>query len=159
LACRILDHRGSTDPNCPTLPQGSSTLFAAPEELAELPGFGDRLYRAVADYVTVQTGASAIDPIVASRRVLLAVPGATPDLVDFFLSRRAMMSDLAPGGGFDALPSSPYLMMSPARDFTVSAVATTQEGARYRAELQVRLTGTTSRPYQVLAWRAPPPGR
>ena len=52
-----------------------------------------------------------------------------------------------------------YLMVSPRRDYTITAVATTSDGARYRAELQVRLTGRAAQPYQVIAWRAPPVDR
>ena len=157
LSCRILERRGSASPACPAGPLGTSTLFAAPEELAALPGFGDRLYAAISDYVTVQTGASAIDPMVASRTVLMAVPGASKEIVDEFLANRRMLRDLTEqASGFGTLPASPYLMMSPAREFTVSAVAVT-DGARYRADLQLRLTGMANRPYEVLAWRAPPP--
>jgi hypothetical protein len=46
-------------------------------------------------------------------------------------------------------------MTSPGRDYTITATATTGEGARYRAELQVRLTGRAAQPYQVIAWRTP----
>lgn len=85
LSCRILERRGSPSPACPAGPLGDNALFAAPEELAALPGFGDRLYAAIVDYVTVQSGASAIDPMVAPRTVLMAVPGATKGIVDEFL--------------------------------------------------------------------------
>lgn len=160
LACRIVERRGG--PPCLT-PIGddraarSTALFAAPEQLASLPGMSDRLYSMVADFVTVATGASAIDPAVAPRTVLLALPGATPALVDSYLALRAARRDMEPeSSGFEALPSYAYLMVSPARDFTVTAIATLPEGARYRADLQLRLTGQTKRPYAVMAWRTPP---
>lgn len=157
LSCRILARRGTASAACPAGPLGDSMLFAAPEELAALPGFGDRLYAAIADYVTVQTGASAIDPMVAARTVLMSVPGATKEIVDEFLANWQMLGDVTQGAsGFGTLPPSPYLMASPVREFTVSAVAVT-EGARYRADLQLRLTGMANRSYEVLAWRAPPP--
>ena len=44
-------------------------------------------------------------------------------------------------------------MASPRRDFTIEAVAITADRARYRADLQIRLTETPSRPYQVMGWR------
>jgi hypothetical protein len=50
-------------------------------------------------------------------------------------------------------------MASPGRDYTITATATTSDGARYRAELQVRLTGRAAQPYQVMAWRTPPADR
>src|SRR5258707_54654 len=72
LACNILDRRGETDAMCPQPADDSPPprhLFVVPEEAAQLPGFGERLYQAVADYLTVATGATAIDPRVATRPV------------------------------------------------------------------------------------------
>ena len=161
LACNIVDRRGGVDPACPEGAGGNRPhRFAAPEELAQLPGFGDALYNRIADCVTVATGASAIDPSVAPRAVLLALPGASESLVDSYLARRATWHSLA---GTDdllkELPASPYLMASPRRDFTISAMATTADGARFRADLEIRLGELASQPYRVLAWREPPADR
>jgi general secretion pathway protein K len=124
-----------------------------------LPGVDDRLYSLVADDVTVATGAAAIDPAVAPRTVLLALPGATPALVDSYLALRAVQRDMeSASSGFEALPGYGFLMVSPVRDFTITAVATLPEGARYRADLQLRLTEQAGRPYEVIAWRTPPVG-
>jgi general secretion pathway protein K len=161
IACNILDRRGDSGAGCPEPDslQGGRR-FSVPEELAEMPGIDGRLYDRVADDVTVATGASAIDPRVAPRAVLMAIPGATDSLVDAFLESRAMWRDL---GAADAglMPSAvaPFVMMSPGRDYTITANATTSDGARYRAELQVRLTGRAAQPYQVVAWRTPPADR
>ena len=163
LACNILDRRGDPTPACPE-PAGAGIpaprrdyRFAAPEELAQLPGFDDFLYDSIADLITVASGASAIDPTVAPRAVLLALPGATEALVDSYLSSRAMWRDLAVAGtALKTLPSSPLLMASPRREFTIQAVAATADRARYRADLQIRLTDQAHQPYVVLAWRAPP---
>lgn len=158
LACRVVEKRGGAAPDCPE-PRSAAperiAAFAAPEELAALPGFGDRLYAQVADFVTVATGASAIDPAVAPRTVLLALPGATPELVDGWLAARRMAAEMAPEGSlFEALPDFPFLMVSPVRDFTVSAVASGREGGHARADLQLRLTRVASHPYDVLAFRS-----
>ena len=108
------------------------------------------------DFVTVGSGASAFDPMVASRTVLMAIPGATAGLVDSFLESRAMWRDIASASA-ELIPAAvmPFVMMSPRRDYTISATAVTADGARYRAELQVRLTGRAAQPYQVIAWRTP----
>ncbi len=157
LACRVAVRRGGAVPDCPEPPDAASlrpAVFAAPEELAALPGFGDRLYRQVADDVTVASGASAVDPVVAPRAVLLALPGATPELVDGWLAARKAEAEMAPEGSlFEQLPDFPFLMVSPLRDFTVSATATGPEGARARVDLQVRLSGNAQHPYDVLAFR------
>jgi len=168
IACNILDRRGDTGASCPepldfgfsAAPRPRPRLFVVPEELAQVPGIDDALYDAVADYVTVATRASAIDPGIAARPVLLAIPGATPTLVDIYLEQRARWHELAAGeAGSDVLRSIPNVMTSPARDFTIKAVATAGSKARYRADLQVRLTDLSAHPYEFIAARAPPADR
>jgi general secretion pathway protein K len=157
IACDVLDRRGDYGTGCPQPDVAHvGRRFAVPEELAEVPGVGDRLYDRIAPYVMVATGASAIDPRVATRPVLLAIPGATEGLVDAFLDSRKMWSDLDSGDAGMLAAAGAYVMVSPRRDFTIAAVAATADGARYRAELQVRLTGSAAQPYQVIAWRTPP---
>jgi general secretion pathway protein K len=161
IACNILDRRGDTGTDCPQSDTPhAGQRFVVPEELAELPGIDDQLYNRVADDVTVISGASAIDPMVAPRTVLLAIPGATASLVDSFIESRATTRDLGAGDA-ELIPSAaaPYVMASPGRDYTITATAATTDGARYRAELQVRLTGRAAQPYQVIAWRTPPADR
>jgi general secretion pathway protein K len=161
IACNILDHRGDTGTDCPESDTPHvGRRFTVPEELAELPGVGDQLYNRVADAVTVTSGASAIDPMVAPRTVLLAIPGATESLVDSFIESRATMRDLGSAdAGLIPAAAAAFIMTSPARDYTIAATAATSDGAHYRAELQVRLTGRAAQPYQVVAWRTPPADR
>jgi general secretion pathway protein K len=161
IACVVFDRRGDTGAGCSQAdspPAGQR--FVAPEELAQLPGIDDALYNRVAGAVTVATGASAIDPMVAPRIVLMAIPGATDSLVDSFIESRAMWRDLASANaGLVPAAAAPFIMVSPGRDYTIAATAITADGARYRAELQVRLTGRGTQPYQVIAWRTPPTDR
>jgi general secretion pathway protein K len=156
LACNVLDHRGEFPAGCPE--QGGPHIghrFAMPEQLAELPGIDDALYDRIADCVTVATGASAVDPRVAPRAVLMAIPGAREAFVDAFLQERASSHDLTATAGLVPTDAAPFLMSTPGRDFTVVSIAKTENGARYRAELQVRLTGRVAQPYEVVAWRTP----
>jgi general secretion pathway protein K len=161
LACNVLDRRGEFPADCPE--QGGAHIgrrFVMPEQLAELPGINDALYDRIADCVTVATGASAIDPRVAPRTVLMAIPGASESFVDAFLRERATWQDLAATAGLVPTAAAPFLMATPGRDFTIVSIATTEGatsegGARYRAELQVRLTGRVAQPYEVVAWRTP----
>ncbi|MBV8535049.1 MAG: general secretion pathway protein GspK [Alphaproteobacteria bacterium] len=161
LACRIVDRRGGQDADCPPESFGDAEqrrvpLFTAPEELAVLPGFTEATYAAVADSVTVMTRASAIDPRVATRAVLLAVPGATPMLVDSYLSQRSFWNSASLADiGVAAQLASPLFVTSPRQDFTIRAIASTQTGVRFRADLQVRLTAQPTRPYEIVAWRTP----
>jgi general secretion pathway protein K len=163
LACNILDRRGTPGAMCPEPANGNPRgpqLFSVPEELGQVPGFDDTLYDSVADYVTTATGASAIDPRVAPRPGLLAIPGATPELVDGYLENRARWRELFGGDSkLNLLPAAPFVVTSPLRDFTIRAVATTGGSARYRADLQIRLTERPKTPYEILAMRAPPVDR
>src|SRR5579862_2219005 len=163
LACNILDWRGDAAPACPerdAAAGGPRQRFIVPEELADVPGVDEALYEAVADYVTVATRASAIDPLVAARPVLLAIPGATATVVDTFLETRAQWRDVpAAPSGVGLAAAIPFLTTSPAREFTLEAVATTVSGGRYRADLLIRLTDRAAHPYEVLASRAPPVDR
>jgi len=133
-----------------------------PEELAQVPGIDATVYDAVADYVTVASKASAIDPRAAQRPVLLAIPGATPTMIDSYLEARARWGELVNSDSATAMAlfrSVPTIATSPAHDFTIKAVAGTTGGIKYRADLQVRLTDMPARPYEVVAMRAPPPDR
>jgi general secretion pathway protein K len=160
IACDMLDRRGDTGGVCPEPDTRSAgRRFAVIEQLAEVPGVGERLYGRVADSITVATGAAAIDPRVAPRAVLMSIPGATDDMVDEFIRTRATLRDLTGGAGLVPPAAVPFLMASPARDFTIAATARTDDGARYRAELQIRLTEGVGQPYRVIAWRTPPVDR
>ena len=166
LACNILDRRGAAGAPCPepyeaadrTRPRAQR--FIVSEELAQVPGFDDTLCEEIADHVTVATRASAVDPLVASRPVLLAIPGATPGLVDTFLESRARWHDIAATDhGLGLAHALPFVTTSPAREFTITAVARSATRARYRADLLVRLTDIAAHPYEVVAARAPPVDR
>jgi general secretion pathway protein K len=160
IACNVLDRRGDIGPGCPegdTRP--AAQRISVIEQLAEVPGIDERLYGRVADSITVATGAAAIDPRVAPRGVLMAIPGATDAMVDDFLRTRASLRDLSGGAGLVPAAAAAFIVPSPNRDFTIAATATTTEGARYRAELQIRLTEGIGQAYQVVAWRTPPADR
>jgi general secretion pathway protein K len=160
LACNVLEWRGTSVAACPEVASGTGRRahgrFVAPEQLGQVAGFDEGLYREVSDSITVVTRASAVDPLVAARPVLMAIPGATAAAVDSFLEERARWRDIGGlEGGFGLQQSLPFVMISPAREFTITATAATGT-ARYRADLKVRLTGIAARPYEVLAVRAPP---
>ena len=163
LACNIVDWRGGGDARCPQLfaPRERQPAyrhrFTVTEQMAQLPGFDEALYERIADYVTVATRASAIDPLVAARPVLLALPGATPGLVDAFLASRAQWHDFSGAASTLAIPAVlPFVTTSPAREFTIRSIATAAGHARYRYDLLIRLTGRPASPYRVLAARSPP---
>ena len=165
LACNILDRRGTADEICQDRQQGGDrerapSRFVVPEELGQVRGFDDLLYGQIADYITVATRASAIDPLVASRPVLLAIPGVTEAVADNFIDMRERWREIPAGGIGFALPGIiPFITTSPQREFTITAMAMTTGRARYRADLQVRLTDIATHPFDIIALRAPPVDR
>jgi hypothetical protein len=62
--------------------------FFHPLQLISIPGFSKDLVRSIAALVTVANGSSKIDPDIAPRRVLEALPGTTPDQVRGFMEAR-----------------------------------------------------------------------
>jgi general secretion pathway protein K len=156
LACQIVNHRGDSDPACgpASTERRPHPLFSSTGELAFLPGFDPATYAAVADYVTVRTRATAIDPRAASRTVLLAIPGATASVVDTYLGQRAAFRDLGPDTIEEALVASPALMLSQRHDFTIRAHAVAG-AAQYTVDMEVRLTPGAERPFTIVAWHTP----
>jgi general secretion pathway protein K len=62
--------------------------FFHPTQLVSIPGFSRDLVRAVLPFVTVANGSNQIDPYIASRDVLEALPGTTPSQVQSFMDSR-----------------------------------------------------------------------
>ena len=70
--------------------------FETVSELARVMGVTPAIYARVADSLTVYSRQAGINPATASRDVLLALPNATPEVVDAFLSQRARRADGQP---------------------------------------------------------------
>jgi general secretion pathway protein K len=158
LACRIVGRRGYLDPQCfdgtPAYAVERGLLVAV-EELHRLPGLSDAAYARLTPLVTVFSGSSAIDPTVAPRDVLLAVPTVSEGLADAYVGRRDRLAGGGNREGLGELSDRRYFALSTTRTFSIRAQATTQGGGRAIAEMVVRLTERGDRPYAVLAWREP----
>ena len=62
--------------------------FEAVAELQRVLGMTPAVYGRIADSLTVHSRMAGINPAFASRTVLLAVPGATPEIVDTYIAQR-----------------------------------------------------------------------
>ena len=62
--------------------------FEAVAELQRVLGMTSAIYGRIADSLTVYSRMTGINPAFASRTVLLAVPGATSDIVDMYITQR-----------------------------------------------------------------------
>jgi general secretion pathway protein K len=158
IACAIVARRGYDDPRClegDVPPAVAPGLLVAIEEARRFAGVGDGLYRRLAPLVTVFSGSAAIDPRLAPRDVLRAVPILSEGFVDGYVGRRGLERDGAGAEGLGELRDRRFFAVSTGRTFAISAHATTASGARHSAEMVVRLTYRADQPYAVLAWREP----
>lgn len=136
--------------------------FTAVEELRQVLGFTDELYRRLEPLVTVYSGQGGINSAVASRQVLLALPGVAPEQVDAFLDqRRAALEQGLPAPIFP--PAQAFAAGSLNAVVAVQVEAVLGDNTRFFREAVIRLTGNAREPAAILAWRAPmappPPNR
>jgi general secretion pathway protein K len=125
--------------------------FQALEELQLVLGMRPEIYRRIAPLVTVYSRLPGVNPSVASREVLLAIPGLTSDMVDAYIAQRT--DALAQG-----LPPPPLTQagayasgMSPVMN--VKAVARSEDGTIFAREAVALLRPTPRKPVTYLAWR------
>jgi Type II secretion system (T2SS), protein K len=111
------------------------------------------LYERVRPHVTVYAGSHGVDPTSATRTVLEALPGITPEAVERLL-------EVEPGGDpLEAIDDEVleqvdrYLLPSRKTVFTIRAVGSTSGGGLFIREALIELDGSPERPFLVYAWR------
>jgi general secretion pathway protein K len=128
--------------------------FETIEELRQVLGMSDGLFRQLEPLVTVHSRQSGINAAVAPREVLLALPGATPEQVDLFLDQRRILLE-------QGLPAPPFpggqglSTGAIGSVFSIQVEAILSDNIRFFREAVVRMTGDIKGPVTVLAWRAP----
>jgi len=121
--------------------------FLATEDLLKVPGVSPRLFARLAPLVTVHSRQPGIDPTVASASVLMALPGATEQIVDTYLTQRKNALDLLqpvpdfPIPGFRARSSRVYGVRSraelPSGSAQVVRAVIVQQGAPGREPFSI----------------------
>jgi general secretion pathway protein K len=129
-------------------------------ELARVLGVTPAIYAKVAPALTVHSRQRGINSLTASRTVLLAVPGATPQAVDAFVTAR----DEALANNLPVQPFPPAAAFGAGAGavWRVRAEAFGDDGVTFVREAVVRVTADPRRPYYALLWSegerpAPPP--
>jgi general secretion pathway protein K len=124
--------------------------FEAVAELQRVLGMTPELYAKLADSLTVHTRIAGFNPAYASRTVLLALPGATPEIVDTYLAQRrdALAAKLPPppfplGGGIVAALNI----------WRIRAEVALPDGALFVREAVIRPGAERRRLLIVLEWR------
>ncbi|MEE8332335.1 MAG: hypothetical protein V3R85_00690 [Alphaproteobacteria bacterium] len=129
-------------------------VFDTVDELRLLHGMTPEIFQRLAPHVTVDCLNAGIDPLVASRTVLAAVPGINRGALLQFLAVRDRLSieaAEAQARGFGQ--ASRYLKNSPRSAFGITATATHPSGSSVTWQAVVWITGNAVRPYIIRTWR------
>lgn len=128
------------------------------EELLLVLGMDGELYSKLTSMVTVNTGAKGINPDVAQRTVLLAVPGVSTEQVDEFLQARAR--HYTQDQPMPLFPVQDRNFITRERDqfYSIHVQAVTQSGTVERMAVVTRVSAQAAvnrgLPYVILSWNA-----
>jgi len=133
--------------------------FETVAELSRVLGMTPDLYARLAPIVTVYSRQPGVNPLTASREVLLALPNATPETVDAYLAQR--QAALAAKQPVPQYPPAQAYMSGAIPVWRVRTDATLVDGVTFAREAVLRPSADPQRPMIALAWleplRAPPP--
>lgn len=123
--------------------------FNSTDELLHVLGIDAKLYRGLADLVTVHSLSPGVYAAAAPRAVLLALPGATPEAVDTYIAERKLQGTTAAAApdGVDAR----FLESGGPRRYRVLSEAQAG-GNRAALEAIIELTPGEEPPYRVQRW-------
>ena len=119
-------------------------------EIARVLGMTPSIYARIVGSITVYSRQAGVNPLTASRDVLLALPNSDPAVVDAYIAAR----DAALAAG---QPAPPYtgaqgLTAGAIQTWRVRAQATLPDGVTFVREAVVRPSPDPARPLVVLAW-------
>jgi general secretion pathway protein K len=137
--------------------------FQAIEELQLVLGMRPEVYRRIAPSITIYSRQRGVNPQVASREVLLAIPGVTPDIADAYIAQRE--AALANGEPLPALAQAGAFAVAGSMVISVRAEARLDDGSFFARDAVALLRPAPRKPVTFVAWRestapppAPPPG-
>ena len=123
--------------------------FESVAELQRVLGMTPAIYGRIADSLTVHSRMTGINPAFASRAVLLAVPGATPEIVDTYIAqRRDALAAKLPAPPFPV----PGIVGATLNLWRIRAEVTTADGVTFTREAVVR-QGDRRRLLSFLEWQ------
>ncbi len=125
--------------------------FQAIEELQLVLGMRPHIYRRIAPLVTVFSRQTGINSTLASRDVLLAIPGVTTAVVDAYVARREEAR--AAGQPIPAMPEAAGFSANLTPTASVRAEARLDDGTVFVREAVALLRPTPRRAVTFVAWR------
>jgi general secretion pathway protein K len=166
LAARIVDFRdddsdpeprGAEDPAylAAGLAEGAADRpFVSEAELLRVLGMTEALYRRIKPHVTVHSGSDGVDPTRATKAVLGALPGITPEIIESLLNA-GPDDDPLDAIEDDEVLEQIDLFWLPSREavFTIRADGRTPGGGHFVREAVVELDGSPEQPFLVYTWR------
>jgi general secretion pathway protein K len=124
--------------------------FEAVAELQRVLGMTPAVYGRIADSLTVYSRMAGINPAFASRTVLLAVPGATPEIVDTYIAqRRDALAAKLPVPVFPV----PGIVAAALNLWRIRAEVTTADGVTFAREAVIRPIAERRRLLGILEWQ------
>jgi general secretion pathway protein K len=151
--------RGSNEPGSNLLARinlvsRSPKTFFPVDSFAHLPGLSEAQFSLLHDRVTVHGSVANVNYLNASREVLLAIPGVSPEAVDAFLGTR--------DGGDQKAALDHFVSHGDARKFwnrkqgqyvTVKVLAVMENGARFGRAAVIKLGRRSTSPFLIREWR------
>jgi general secretion pathway protein K len=129
----------------------ANSPFQAIEELQLVLGMRPEIYSRVAPSITVFSRLPGINTTLASREVLLAVPGTTSESVDQYIARREEAR--AQGAPLPVMPEAGALGAGQSMVATIRSDARLDDGTVFNREAVALLRPVMRRPVTFVAWR------
>jgi general secretion pathway protein K len=125
--------------------------FQAIEELQLVLGMRPEIYRRIAPSITVYSRSAGVNVQVASRDVLLSIPGLTPEVVDDFIARReeARANGLPP----PLLAQAGVYGSGTTMVVSIRSEARPEDGTFFAREAVALLRPAPRKPVTFVAWR------
>jgi len=127
--------------------------FETIEEVARVLGMTPAVFQRIVPLITVYSHQPGINPATAARNVLLALPNATPELVDAYIDQRAQA--LASHLAVPPFPPAQAYISGAIQVWRIRAQATLPDGVTFVREAVLRPSPDAARPLIALAWLEP----
>ncbi|HEX7327306.1 MAG TPA: hypothetical protein VF428_02060 [Casimicrobiaceae bacterium] len=128
--------------------------FETVGEVSRVLGMTPAVFARIRDAITVYSHLPGVDTATAGRAVLLALPGATPDVVDAFIAQRA--DALAQGLPPPRFPLAQGYAGGAPSVWRIHAQATLTDGVTFARDAVLRRSPDPRQPPITLAWDVAP---
>lgn len=129
----------------------ANSAFQAIEELQLVLGMRPDLYRRLAPSITVFSRQPGVNPQIARREVLLAIPGLTPEIVDRYIADREEAR--RQGLPLPALPQAGGIASGTSMVATVRSEARLDDGTLFVREAVALLRPVPRKAVTFVSWR------